>query len=207
MKISQIINKKNLESQEEIELLRDEIERYLAVHMTRRSAATGEQSNKPLSPDQMNLILHKLKREENTKRILQYMLSFLSEIPVADKTCGEPTDPIQQFQECVHFEVDLLQAEDVKDAVFNEINQMGSTHGGNVWDYMGRIIEKNRELNEALITGASDAASNLFTLCLVLEDLCLFWFDVKQENMRRIRLSDIFIFKLARILQGRCRQT
>ena len=207
MKISEIIAKEKCYPPDEIELLKAEIELFLNKKEPSQAEILSQRSNLFFSPAGHEIHFRRQERNNKISQILQYLIAFLVHIPGTAEYENQSLNPIEQFLECALFEVDLLMAEDVKKAVFNEINQMGSTNGDNVWDYMGRIIEKNRELNELLVTGTSDAASNFFSLCLVLEDLCLFWFDAKQEDMHRIRLSDIFIFKLARILQGRIRQT
>jgi hypothetical protein len=207
MKISEIIAKEKLYSPDEMERLKADVELFLNEKEPSQNEIVTQRSNQFLSPPPSHILFRSKERNEKIRQILQHLIAFLVHIPGTAECENQPLNPIEQFLECVLFEVDLLLAEDVKNAVFNEINERRSTNDGNVWDYLGRIIEKNRELNELLITGTSDAASNFITLCLVLEDLCCFWFDVKQENMRRIRRSDIFIFKLARILQVRCRQT
>ncbi len=207
MKTVEIIANKKLHTSEEIAQLKTDVKIFLNKMEPSRSEIVAQRSELFPSPFPGEILFRSREHSEKTMQILQHLVYFLDHVPESVEDENRPLNPIRSFMECVRFEVDLLLAEDVKDAVFNEINKMGSTNGDNVWDYMGRIIEKNRELNEALITGTSDEASNLFTLCLVLEDLCLFWFDVKRQNMRRIRLSDILIFKLARILQDRCRRT
>ncbi|MCJ7525424.1 MAG: hypothetical protein MUP71_09425 [Candidatus Aminicenantes bacterium] len=207
MTISEIIAKDKCYTQDEIEQLQAEVEFFLNKKEPSQAEILSQRSNLFVSPAPFKMLFRSKERNENISQILQQLVAFLIHIPTTSEGENQALGPLDKFMECVLFEVDLLQADDIGNAVFNSVNQMGSLNGDNVWDYMGRIIEKNRELNELLITGTSDAASNFITLCLVLEELCLFWFEVKQEDMRRIRLSDIFTFKLARILQDRCRQT
>jgi hypothetical protein len=207
MKISEITAKEKCYTPNEIELLKVEVELFLNKKAASQTEILSERTNLLFPPAVLEIFFRKEERNEKISRILQYLLTFLVHIPEAAESENQPLNPIAPFLEGVLYEVDLLLEEDVNKAVFNEINQMGSLDGDNVWDYLGRIIEKNRELNELLITGTSDAASSFFTMCLVLENLCLFWFDVKQGDMRRIRRSDVYLYKLARILQDRCRQT
>ena len=206
MKISEISDKEKVYTADEIEQLKVDVEAFLKKGEPSQAEILAQRSFLFFSANHFKFLFRSKERSEKISQILQHLLSFLVHIPGTAECESQPQNPLEQFLECVLFEVDLLLAEDVSNAVFNEINQMGSINGDNVWDYMRRIIDKNRELNELLITGTSDAANIFITLCLVLEDLCLFWFDVKQEDMRRIRLTDIFIIKMTRILQDRYRQ-
>lgn len=142
-------------------------------------------------------------RSEKTSQILKFQLAFLDQFPGTVIYENKMLNPIESFRDCVLFQVNLLLEEDVRKAVFNEINQMGPLDGGNVWDFQEMIIEKNRELQELMAMAAGDDARALFAMCLVLEQFCLFWFDVKQGDLRRIRRNDIFIYKLAKVLQDR----
>jgi hypothetical protein len=203
--VSEITAREDYNNPDEVEVLKAEVELFLKKMTVSQSEVLAERSNLVFSPATFEIFFSKKERNEKIGQILQYMLTFLAQIPGTAES--EPLNPIEQFRDCIRYEVNLLLEEDVKKAVFNEINQVGSLNGDNVWDFQGRIIEKNRELNELMITGAGDVSSIFFTLCLVLEHLCLFWFDVKQGDISRIRRSDIHIYKLARILQGRFQQT
>jgi hypothetical protein len=207
MKISEIIAKGNYYTPDELELLKSEVELFLNKTEASQAEVLAERSRQIFSPSALEHFFRSKERNEYIRQILQYMLTFLVHIPGTAESENKLVNPIEQFREFIRYEVALLLEEDVNKAVFNEINQMGSQDGDNVWDYRGRIIEKNRELNELISTGTSEISSIFFTLCMVLEHLCLFWFDVKQGDINRIRSSDIYIYKLARILQGRYQQT
>jgi hypothetical protein len=207
MEISEIIAKGNSYTKADVELLKVEVELFLNKTEASQSGIISQRSNLDFSPATPKKLFRNKERNEKIGKILQYLLTFLVKIPGTSESNNKPINPIEQFRELISYEVDLLLEEDVKKAVFNEINQMGSLNGDNVWDYQGRIIEKNRELNELIAIGASDVSSIFFTLCLVLEQLCLFWFDIKKEDVSRIRRRDIYIYKLAHILQGRYQQT
>jgi hypothetical protein len=207
MNISETIDKENYCSPDKVELLKVEVELFLKKIEASKVEVLSARSKLYYSPANLEKFFRNKERNEKISQILQYLLTFLEHIPGISENEAEPINPIEQFRECIRYEVNLLLEADVKKAVFNEINQMGSLNGDNVWDFQERIIEKNRELNELIITGASDVSSIFFTLCLVLEHLCLFWFDVKQGDIGRIRRSDIYMYKLARILQDRYQQT
>ena len=207
MKISEIIAKGNSYTGDEVELLKAEIELFLNKTEASQAEVLAERSNLLSPPAALEIFFRSRERNEKIGQILQYLLAFLVHIPETAEGESKLFSPIEQFRECVCFEVDLLLEKDVNKTVFNEINRMGTLNGDNVWDYQRRIFEKNRELNKLLSTNGCKSSSKFITLCQVLEQLCLFWFDFKQGDMRHIRCSDIYIYILARILQGRCQPT
>jgi len=203
LEVFEVIDKINYSTPDQIEGLKRETENFLNKLEANQAEILAERSRQFFSPATLETFFRNKERNEKIGQILQFLLAFLADIPGA----GEPFNPIAQFREYVCYEVALLLEADVRKAVFNEINLMGSSGDDNVWDFMERVSEKNRELNELIFTGTSDISSTFFTLCLVLEHLCLFWFDVKAGDIGRIRRSDILMCKLARLLQGQNRQT
>jgi hypothetical protein len=203
MKISQIIKNENLENPEEIKFLRTEIEQYLTTNVTNRASAICEQSYKQLSPTQLSIFFRDLEREENTKRILQYMMSFLTEIPATDNFTGEPINPVKQFKEFLQSQVALLLEKDVIKAILHEYSKDGLHGPDNYWYHEVRIMDKRLELEYMLAQIPDDLTETNSTIFRVLENLCLFWFDIGREDVRQARRSDIYIYKLARLLQSK----
>lgn len=203
MKISEITAKGDCYTADEVEQLKVEVGLFLNKMESSQANALAERSNPVFSPAVGEHFFRNKERNEMIGQTLKYLLAFLEQIPGTITYQNKMLNPIETFRECVLFQVTLLLEEDVKKAVFTQINQLGSLGGDNVWDYQGLIIEKNRELQELMAMPADDDARTLFAMCLVLEQFCLFWFDVKQGDLRRIRRSDIFMYKLAKILQDR----
>ncbi len=189
-----------------IEQLKNEVQIHLK-NMRMDAAAILALRAEPLLPlpDQENRFRDR-ERDENTKCILQHLLSFLDLVPGTVQYEIPELNPIGQFRNCMHFQVKLLTNDDIRKAVFTEVNEFGQSNGDNVWDYLERIAEKKRELQELMAMAAGEDASALFAMCLVLEQFCLFWFDVLQRRLPRIRRSDILMYKLSRMLQDRYQQ-
>ncbi len=203
MKISQIIKNENLENPEEIELLRAEIEQYLTTNITNRAITICEQSYMQLSPAQLSIFFRNLEREENTKRILQYMLSFLTNIPAADSISVEPINPVKQFKEFLQYQVALLLEKDVIKSILREYSRHGLQEPDNYWYFEARIMDKRLELEHILAQIPDDQTETNLILFQVLENLCLFWFDIGREDVRQARRSDIYMYKLACLLQSK----
>ena len=53
--------------------------------------------------------------------------------------------------------------------------------------------------------GRGDPTAAIANLCRVLEQLCLFWFEIRRHDIRRTRRSDIYLYMLARLVEHRCR--
>jgi hypothetical protein len=206
-KISEIVAKEHSYSTDEVEWLKAETTLLLNGMESSQAEILSTRSAQFLSPTALEIFFRSRERNEKIGQILQFLLTFMDHLPAPAECGNKMFNPIEQFRECVLYAVDLLLEADVKRAVFNKTNRMGSPEGDNVWDYQGRINEKHRELHMLLITGASGPASLFLTLCRVLEQLCLFWFDVKQGEVRRIRRSDIYMYIMVRILLDRFQQT
>jgi len=203
MKIWQIIKKEDLEDQKEIELLKAEIQQYLTTNVANRAIAIDDQPLTQMTPIQVSGFFRKLEREENTRLILQYLLTFLSEIPAADKTRGGLIDPVKQFKEFLQNEVALLKEEDVIKAILHETCKIGLHEPDNYWYYEARIIDKCLELEFMLNEIPDDLTETYLHLFGILKTLCLFWFAIGREDVRHARRSDIFMYKLACLLQNK----
>ncbi len=205
MKIDQIFSVENFDDPRKIDWLRQEAGFFLKIMETRTGDVPAERTAPVLSPVGLEQFFRHKERSDKVCQIMQYMLTFLSHIPAGSEIEEEPVDPTEQFRDFVRYETNLLLEEDVKNAVFQETNHKGPFHGGNVWDYQGRIIAMNRELSDLAAREEGDPTGTIANLCHVLEQLCLFWFEIRRHDIRRARRSDIYLYMLARLVQHRCR--
>jgi len=206
MKIDQIFASENFNDPRKIDWLKQEAGFFLKIMEARAGDVPAERSAAVLSPAGLELFFRRKERSDKICQIMQYLLAFLSHIPCETDIDWEPVDPTEQFREFVRYETDLLLEEDVKNAVFQETNLRSQFHGGNVWDTQGRIIAMNRELSELAAREEGEATGTIANLCRVLEQLCLFWFEIHRHDIRRARRSDIFLYLLARLVQHRCQK-
>ncbi len=207
IKIDQIFCLENFDRPERISWLKQEASQYLKKMEAGQGAVLAERSGPVLSPAALEQFFRHKERCEKVCQTLQYLLNFMTHIPRNSESSGEPVNPAQQFREFICYQTDLLLEEDVKNAVFQETNHKRQFNDGNVWDYQERIIAMNRDLKEQAAGGGSDEADTISALCRVLEQLCLFWFEIHRHDIRRTRRSDIFQYVLAGIVQSRCRQS
>jgi len=99
-----------------------------------------------------------------------------------------------------------LLEEDVRNAVFQEVNHKNHFHAGTIWDIQENILTMNRKLKNMLAKDDANLAARISSVCRVLEHLCQFWFDIRRHDIRCTRRSDIFMYLLAQLVRSRCWQ-
>ena len=174
---------------------------------TKKASILAGRAADDISPVQLKHFFRNKEREENTRLILQYLLMFLQKAPNGEIAFHNQVAPERQLREFVGYQVDLLLEKDVKKAILREYSQLGILRTGNFWYYEGRIADLHKELSQARIFSPGHGPAAIIQLCQILEKLCLFWFDLCREDMRRVRASDIFIYKLSLILGNKMAKT
>jgi len=195
------------EDPQKVDLLKKETSYFLEKMEVHWIEVLSERSDKVFSATTIEQFFRSKERNEQISQTLQYLLTFLNHIPESAEIENEPVNPAEQFREFIRYQVDLLLEEDVKKAVFREVNQMGSLNGGNIWDCQERIIDKYRELRELVSKNNGGIAQTIATLCHVLEQLSLFWLELKHGDLCLTRRSDLYLYSLSRIVKNRCQQT
>jgi hypothetical protein len=207
LKIREHLDTEAFNDPRKVELLKQQAIFFLEKMADHWVEVLSGRSDKVLSTATLEQFFRSRERNEQIGRTLQYLLAFLSHIPGPAEIEKEPVNPAAQFREFIRYQVDLLLEDDVKKAVFREINSLGSLNGGNVWDFQERIIEKNRELRELVAKDGGGMAQTIAGLCQVLEQLSLFWLEIKHGDVYRTRRSDLYLYSLSRIVKNRCQQT
>lgn len=207
MKISEMIAREDYLDPKEVEILTENIRHYIDNSTHDQNEILAGRAIVQISPAQLKYFLRKKEREENTRLILQYLLMFLDKDPDDVTPFNEQITSEKQLHEFVSYQVDLLLEKDVKKAILREYSQLGILKAGNFWYYEGRIADLHKELSEAWAHSPGHGPAAIIQLCQILEKLCLFWFDLCREDIRRVRASDIFIYKLTLILGNKMAKT
>jgi hypothetical protein len=192
---------------QKIDIIKQEVSSFVKKMELRLVNLFSDRNEKVLSPTTLEQFYRSKERNEKIAQTLQYLLAFLTHIPAPAEIEKEPVNPAEQFREFIRFQVDLLLEDDVKKAVFREISNLGSLNDSSVWDYQERIIQKNRELRELVSNGGGSITKTIASLCQVLEQLALFWLEIRHGDICRTRRTDIYLFSLSRIVKNRCQQT
>lgn len=192
---------------QKIDLLKQETSSFLEKMDLHWVEHLSERSDKVLSAPTLEQFFRNRERNEQVGRTLQYLLSFLTHVPGPTEIEQGPVNPAEQFREFTRYQVDLLLEDDVRKAVFREINAMGSLDDDNIWDCQERIFGKYRELRELVARDGGGIAQTIAAMCHVLEQLSLFWLQVKRGDLCRARRCDLYLYSLSRIVKNRCQRS
>jgi len=142
-------------------------------------------------------------RSENIEHILQYLLLFLTENPAADRSDAESAALFFQFREFVENEAKLLAENDVIAAILGEFLRFDLLNDSNLADFEKNIRAKHLEISEWVRQADAPTVTGFQTLFRALKEMSLFWFDIRQQDIRRVSRSDIYIYKSIRLLERR----
>jgi hypothetical protein len=201
MKISEIIACEDYNHPKEVAILKENVRDYINASVSDQGDFLAGRAPADISPDHLHKFFRICEREENTCLILQYLLMFSEKVPGCEIASPDAGAAEKQLREFVRSQVNLLLEKDVRKAIMREYSQLGILKAGNFWYYEGRIDEMHRELTGALDLVQENHAAEVVHLCGIREKLCLFWFDICREDVRRVRTGDLYMYKLALILQ------
>ena len=145
------------------------------------------------------------KRVQNVCLILQYLAAFLSKLPLKEEIEGQQVNPFEQLKSFTRFRADLLKTPDVLSFILMEYMRVGVLDKTNVWYYRGLVSKNNKQIIEIVENAKTAVVEDYCKLFEALQRICLFWFSVKNEDIKQVRKSDIYIYKLTRILLNRYR--
>jgi len=151
-------------------------------------------------------LFRRKERLANTKHILQYLMLFIEELPTPERARQLPENPFVQFREFVINLVADLKEEDVAQAVLREYEDLGILNQSNLWIHKGKIRLFHDKLMESLKDAREPDLESYSILVNTLKKTSLFWFGIRRENLERIRKSDLYIYKLSRVLQHKVNQ-
>jgi hypothetical protein len=206
MNIDRIFTAANFDEPRKIDWVRREAEYLLRIMEADPNFMLAERFGSDMSPADLEIFFRRRERCEKVCQIMRYLLSFLTHIPARSEVSGEPVNPAEQFREFIRYQTDLLLEEDVRNAVFQETNHKGQARAGSVWDFQEQTILLNRKLGNMVAKEEDNLAGSISLQCRVLEQLCMFWFEVRGHDIRRARRSDIFMYLLAQLVRDRCWQ-
>jgi hypothetical protein len=140
-------------------------------------------------------------RTRNSKLILQYLCTFLSQgLPLEAEIRDKPVNPFEQIRMFALFKIDLIKEKDVTTAILREHERLGLLNDTNSWYYRGQVDRSHKTLREAIESAEAPTVDNYRKVFLGLQKLSTFWFSVRNEEIKRIRKSDLFTYRLTRYL-------
>ena len=204
MKIYQMFAAENFSDPAMLEWVRLEAEYMLKIMEADPKYALPGCMKQVMPPENLQLYFRRRERIERERCIFQYLLAFLGHIPSEQDVQRDLVDPVGQLRSFVANEVDLLLEQDVRNAVFEEKRPNGLPQAGSEDDCEKRILLMNRMLRGMLPKNEGGIPDVISAMCRTVEQLSLFWFDVHDDDIRRVRRSDICMFLLAHLVRSRC---
>lgn len=145
-------------------------------------------------------------RNRNTRLLLQYLVTFTNELPLEPDIEDNLVNPFEQLKSFIRFSVNLLKDADVTAAILREHEKLGLLNDTNAWYYRGQINKSHKQIIDAIESAARPVVEDYVRLFEAVEGIGLFWFAVRNENINRVRRSDVYLFKMSQILINRYRR-
>ena len=146
--------------------------------------------------------LRSQERTRNTKHILQYLTTFLVKLPLETdiEAEGRAVNPFDQLKAFILENIALLKEKDVEGAILREHERLGLLNDTNLWYYRGQIDKSYKALREAVGSAEKATIEDYRKLFFSLQRWCTFWFSVRNEEIKRVRKSDLMLYRLTRYL-------
>jgi len=161
--------------------------------------------NGELDADNTYRFLRSQERVENIRLILQYMISFISHLPMENELETAEINPFEQFKHFALNAVQLLKEKDVTNAILKEHEKLGLLNETNNWYYRGQIDKSYKAIKAAFEDAQKAVLADYRKIFQGLQSLCTFWFSVRNQDIKRVRKSDIMLYQLTRIILAKYR--
>lgn len=201
--IANKLNAKNLEEETVVKQLMADVKHYF-----KKVAEESLKYYQDQPPGQVNStdtfkFFRSQERIRNTRLIIQYLMAFLSKVPLKKEIEEKVVNPFEQLKSFALYNIHLLKESDVNNAILKEHESLGLLNETNIWYYRGQI---NKNYEQVLAVAQSAKTAVIEDYCKIfeaLQRLSLFWFSVRSEDITRVRKSDLYIYQLTRILMKR----
>jgi hypothetical protein len=144
--------------------------------------------------------LRSKERTRNTRVILQYLTTFISHLPLEKEIEINYVNPFEHLKSFALNCINLIKEKDVTAAILREHQLLGLLNESNYWYYRGQIDRSYKDLREEVEKAKRATLNDYGKLFMGLHRLSTFWFSVRNQDINRVRKSDIVMYKLTRVL-------
>lgn len=187
-----------------VEKLVEEVNAYLKKLDQDNIKPPEALKDRRIDPMDSSKPLRNPERMQKTKLILLYLSMFLSHLPLESDKEGDSFNPFEQLKSFVIYSIDLITEKDVTAAILKEHEKLGLLTDLNTWYYRGQIKKSLNVIREEVDKAKSATLKDYRKLFLGLQKLSTFWFSVRNQDIKRVRKSDVLMYKLTRILLEKC---
>lgn len=201
--IASKLNAENLEEEPALLKLLDDVQSYIKTAEEDSVKFLNARNPGQISHEDTVKFFRGHERTRNIRVILQYLVAFLSKIPMEEDIQDKIVNPFEQLKSFTLYNVNQLKDPDVIEIILREHERLGLLKETNAWYYRGQINKNYKQILEVVENAAKISREGYCKLFEALQRLCLFWFSVRNEDIKRIRKSDIYIYRLSRLLMRR----
>ncbi len=201
--IANTINSQDLETPVALQELYTDIATYITNVEQENVKYLNARETGQISASDTYRFFRSQERTRNVRLILQYLVTFLDGLPLQSDIDPDVVNPFLQIKTFARNLINLLKEPDVIDIILREHKQLGLLNESNTWYYRGQISKNHKQIIELIDQREIASIRGYCQVFEALNRLCLFWFSVRNENMKRVRRSDIYIYKLTLILLNR----
>jgi hypothetical protein len=155
------------------------------------------------NPEPTMVFLRNRDRYQNTMHLLQYLLTFNNRLPALKEISHEANSPFDQFRHFIRNEIGLLKEKDVVDFIFKERRQLGFPEPTSYLRFVSYIDKLYGELNQMINYANVPVYYYYKYLFESIKRLAQFWFSVKNNDLKRLRKSDVNFYKISQLLYGK----
>ncbi len=150
-----------------------------------------------------NEFFRKRNRYRATKKLLNYLLKLINDIPGREIKKEFNPEHFHEFKKLILFQSDLIKEPDVVIAMDREFGKMSREKKVNLWYYKGKIRSAYFNITELIGQAEKAVPEDYQRLFEALGRISAFWFYVRGEDEKRVRITDVYIFQLLSILRNK----
>ncbi len=204
LNIGDMIEPDTLPSKKEIGKLKIEIMYYLETMVEdnlRRFVLKRDKEN--ILDKSTTEFFRKRNRYRASKKLLQYLVKIIDDLPEDDMKRDLNSDHFNEFKRLVAFQSELMQEEDVVLAMEREFEEIRREKKINLWYFRGQMRNAINEITGLIRQADKPVLESYHKLFNALSRLSSFWFYVRGNDEKRVRITDVYIHKLLRVLISR----
>ncbi|MEN8222339.1 MAG: hypothetical protein ABFR36_03685 [Acidobacteriota bacterium] len=150
-----------------------------------------------------NEFFRKRNRYRATKKILQYLVRFIEDLPDGELKGELNFTHFQEFKKLILFQSALMQEPDVIIAMDREFGRMSREKKVNLWYYKGKIRSAYFKITDLIGQAEKPVPGDYHKLFEALGRISAFWFYVRGEDESLVRITDVYIFQLLIVLRNK----
>ncbi len=208
LNIDEKIGADTIPSEKEIGELKIEIRDYLSTMVEGNLRKfVQKRENEDILNKSTAEFFRKRNRYRAGKKLLHYLVRIIDDLPKGDMSRNLNSGHFNEFKKLIEFQAELMQEEDVIIAMEKEFEEMSREKKVNLWYFRGQMRSTINEITELIRQADGPVPECYHKLFRALRKLSSFWFYVRGNDEKRVRVTDVYIYKLLMILTDRFPET